>query len=395
MLYAWAFALDGPVAASLLNWTCGLLLLAATALLAKPLVGSHYAWLAGLLPLASPGLRYQMTIPLADLPLAMFSAFALAAWWRGMVEQTSNRWLVVAGVSWGAASATNAAAVALLAAVALVWCHEVSRSHERRYRDLCERGGIVLGVAALVAIPWWTFTLAHGGSLAPATPQAADWRQLGPLFFALTPGLLLTRRLRGMHAIGSLALCITATSWLIAPQSRVYLMLLPLLAILGTWVLMELARYPRVPRLAVALLLFIICVAPLPPSLHALAEQLPVVTGWQPRDEFLRRHVPNYAAAQVANRVIQPDALLASNDPSLLYFGCRTQYLAGNDSANSIAQLKASGVTHVLWRHEGAKNPEPKPTEITDDSLPLTSYSALPDGEKTACQYELRLLLRR
>lgn len=393
MLYAWAYAMDGPVSAALVNWSCGILLLTATALLAKPLVGAHYAWLAGLLPLAAPGLRYQMTIPLSDLPLAMFCAFGIAAWWRGTVEQTSRRWLIVAGLCWGAALATNALAAAALVAVVLVWCHEVSRSAEQRLHDLAWKIATALGLALMMAAPWWTFTLSNGGKLAPITAQPSDWLQLGPLLIVLLPGLLLTRRLRGMHTIGELAICTVAVSWLMVPQSHVFLLVLPLLALLGTWVLMELVRYPRVPRWAAATLLLVIAVAPTTDFARDHLNKLPVAIGWQSREDYLRQHVPNYAAAQVANRVTRPDAVLASNDPNLLYFDCRTRLLHDGDSTHSLAQLQSEGVTHVLWR-QPASNPSSKLANSNAASLPLTCYNAGSDADKAPYRYELRLLLR-
>jgi hypothetical protein len=393
MLYAWAYAMDGPVSAALINWTCGILLLAATALLAKPLVGTHYAWLAGLLPLAAPGLRYQMTIPLSDLPLATFCVFGLAAWWRGAVEQTSRRWLIIAGLCWGAALATNALAAAALVAVVLVWCHEVSRSAEQRLHDVAWKIATALGLALAMAAPWWTFTLANGGTLAPITAQPTDWLQLGPLLIVLLPGLLLARRLRGMHTIGELALCMVAVSWLMVPHSRAFLLVLPLVAVLGTWVLMELPRYPRVPRWTAATLLLVIAVTPAANFGREHLNKLPVAIGWKSHEDYLRQHVPNFAAAQVANRVTRPDAVLASNDPSLLYFDCRTRLLDDGESASSLAQLRAEGVTHVLLR-QPSNSPSSPMANCDAASLPLTSYNAGSDADKPPYRYELRLLLR-
>jgi hypothetical protein len=250
-----------------------------------------------------------------------------------------------------------------------------------------------MGLALAMAAPWWTFTLANGGTLVPIAAQPADWSQLGPLLLALLPGLLLTRRLRGMHTIGELALCMVAVSWLMVPQSRAFLLVLPLLALLGTWVLMELARYPRMPRWAAATLLLAIAMAPTSDFVRDHLNKLPVAIGWQLREDYLRQHVPNYAAAQVANRVARPDAVLASNDPNLLYFDCRTRLLDEGESTHSLAQLQAEGVTHVLWRRP-ASNPSPKMANANAASLPLTCYTAGSDAGKPPYRYELRLLLR-
>ena len=64
-------------------WACCLGL--ATVVLATPIVGRPWAWVAGAVVVLVPGVNNQMTAPLNDVALALMTTLALAAWWRAVV----------------------------------------------------------------------------------------------------------------------------------------------------------------------------------------------------------------------------------------------------------------------------------------------------------------------
>ncbi|HEY1066077.1 MAG TPA: glycosyltransferase family 39 protein, partial [Pirellulales bacterium] len=105
MWFLWALALDGPVAAQLVHFALGLLLLLAVREAAAPL-GRNWAWLAAGVAALTPVVTNQMTAPLNDVALAAFAALAWAAGERA--DRESDRrvaWWIVAGIMLGAACA--------------------------------------------------------------------------------------------------------------------------------------------------------------------------------------------------------------------------------------------------------------------------------------------------
>jgi len=163
MWYAWALALDGPVAAQLVHWATGLLLALATVVLGQEVLGRGWARVAGLLVLTVPGITNQMTAPLNDLSLAFLGTLAVAAWYRGAVDGRSSRWFVVAGLMIGGALATKYLALLAAMAIAGVWCwHAWRRPH---FRELLWRGGLTMAVVgASLAGPWYVRAAWHRGN---------------------------------------------------------------------------------------------------------------------------------------------------------------------------------------------------------------------------------------
>src|SRR5207249_4093046 len=106
--------LDSAVAAQLIHWALGLLLAAASVLLARPLVGRRAAWLASAIVLTVPGITNQMAAPLNDVALAVFTTLALVAWQQALASARHGtddqvgeprlpwRWFILAGLMAGA-----------------------------------------------------------------------------------------------------------------------------------------------------------------------------------------------------------------------------------------------------------------------------------------------------
>jgi hypothetical protein len=375
MLYAWALMLDGPVSASLLSWLFGILLAAATGLFARMLVGRDWAWFAAAMVLGVPGVLYQMHAPLDDLMAAAFAALALVAWWKSSVELQSPKWFVLAGLFLGAALATKAALVALLLAVAMVFLF-------RAVAWRLDSADISLGAARAflcafpIAAPWWIWSIAEGGVLAPPELRSNLLLELGPLLLAIAPGVAVARRLRGLNEVLAILACFAITSQLIVPQARSFAALAPLVATLATWSFIELRQLPCAPRRLmvgslIACEMLVVAVA-----VYPAVEAAPVACGWVSRDAYLRDKLPAYAAAEIANCVMHEQDCLQSSDPCRAYFKCRvTPVAAGRMPAadgNVASTGNRDGVTHVLLRSSdlaGCKYNERR-------ALPLTDYIA-------------------
>ena len=353
MIYAWALLLDGPVAATLLAWFFGLLLAASTALVARAVVGREWAWCAGAFALMAPGVAYQMSAPLDDLMMAAFATLALAAWWRGTVELLSPRWLILAGLFLGAALATKVVAVALLVAAAITWSVEAARRDEHRHEVAIGAARCLL-IALIVASPWWTWVVARGRELATVDGGPSAIVQLGPWFLAIVPGLLVARRLRGLHLLVWVAVVYLLASGLIVPRSRAFAPLVPLLATIATWVCMELSRLPVMARRIAATSLAVTAASLVAANLLPARDCWRVACGLESRPAYLRSRVGAYAAAEVANRLMRGDSQVLSQDDCGLYFESRVvsnvDLLDGKsfDATGMLRSLRDQKFTHLL-----------------------------------------------
>lgn len=405
MLYAWAQMLDGPVTASLLSWLFGGLLVVASAMFARMFVGREWAWFAAALALGTPGVLYQMHAPLGDLMAATFITLALVAWWKCAVELEPSRWLILAGLFLGAALATKAALIAFPLAVAMAFLLRAAMVRESS-TDLPIYAARTLLCASPIAAPWWIWSIANGGRLAPVELQANLLIEMGPLLLAAVPGVAVARKLRGLNVVLGVLSGFVATSWLIVPQARLFAAMVPLLATLATWSILELSQLPNIPRRLVKAS-FVICAGcSLVGIAYPLADAIPVACGWLSRDAYLRERLPAYAAAEVANCVMSEHDCLRSDDPCRAYFKCRVESAHGSapsPEATAFACPGDSRVTHILLRSADGTNYLPPvtgnaiaPSNPNDRTasrpLPLTDYvTRTASGERI----HYRLLLIR
>ncbi len=363
MLYLWALALDGAVAAQAVHWGMGLLLGLATVCLARPVVGRPWAWIAGGVVLLVPGVNNQMTAPLNDVALALWTTLAAAAWHRATVTQEGRRWLVLAGVAAGAALATKYTAAIFAAAMVLCWLGSLAR--RPRERRLLLQGAAVVGVvAASIAGLWYVRAAWHrgnpvypfaaelfaGGEVPPPRAEtfpkaksplgrgplglaAAPWavtmhperfggrgHQVGALFLAALPGLALARRLRGLAPLLALAGAYGLLWFLLRQNVRFLLPAVPLAAVGVAWVVMEMRRMPGAPRAVAAAGLAAIVTASSLAAAVRCRDCLAVALGLERRSDFLSFHEPSYPAAAVANLLLGEDARILSQEYRGFYF---------------------------------------------------------------------------
>jgi len=384
MWFLWGLALDGGVSAQLVHWGLGVLLTLATVVLATPILGRPWAWIAGGVVLLTPGVNNQMTAPLNDVALAAFTTLSLAAWYRAAVDEDDGRWFVVAGMAAGAALGTKYIAGLFALAVAATWLWAMARHPQHRWR-LLRGAAVVAVVAASIGGPWYLRAAWHRGnplypflgevfsaearggqspfrgqgrenwdspreglpatlpaSKSPlgrglAAMAAAPWHvtmhperfggrghQLGVLLAASAAGLLFCRRLRGLGTLLAVTAVYCVVWFLLRQNVRFLFPAAPLLAVATVWVWIEMGRFPRAPRWMAAAVYVLVVVAMAAAPLRRAREQVGVATGLVSRSDYLAEHEPTWPAAVVANAELPRDAHILSQDYRAFYFDRRT-----------------------------------------------------------------------
>ncbi len=460
MWFLWALALDGGVCAQLLHWGLGILLAAATVLLATPILGRRWAWVAGAVVVLTPGVSYQMTAPLNDVALAAFCTLTLAAWWRAAVNDEGRRWFVVAGLTGGAALGTKPIALLFAAAVAVTWIWAMARQSGRR-RLLLEGAAIVAVVAVGVGGVWYVRAawhrgnpaihllgegLQHGnptvGDGAPGEtllaresspsrdplrllralwqvtvhPQRHDGRghQLGVLFLATLPGVVVCRRLRGLGTLLAVVAAYGVLWCLLRRDLRWLYPIVPPMAVVSVWVWIALRRFPRSARVVVAALFAAMVLGYSAVGAHRSFGRWAVASGVEDREDYLFRQEPTYRAAAVVNAVPAPEHRLLSQDSRTFYFDCpvtrecvyRRQhgYEAQIAKATDLSRrLRDAGFTHLLLAETVAGAALPYETTLSrladaqwasdaaDELFMLTEYRH-DEADGTVRRYRLVLL---
>jgi hypothetical protein len=394
MWYLWALALDGGVAAQLIHWALGAWLALSAVVLARPIIGRDWAWLAGAIVLLTPGVTNQMTAPLNDVGLATMTTLAVAAWWRAAIDDESPRWYLIAGLFLGAALGTKYLALLFTAAWFGTWI--VLAFHQRERLTPWLRGAAtMLVLAATLAGPWYARAAWHRGN--PVYPffqsfvddgatatiresklalgrtpwglAAAPWavtmspdrfggrgHQLGCAFLALLPGVLLARRLRGVRILLGISAAYVLGWFLLRQNVRFLYPLLPLWAAPCAWVWIESRRLPRLHSSLVTLsLLGVVALGALWPVYRA-RNHWAVALGMESRVRYLQRTEPSYPAALLANLLADEETQILSQDNRGFYFAAnvtqeslyrrRTGY---NQSGRDLATtLRNDGFQYLL-----------------------------------------------
>ncbi len=382
--YMWAMVIDSPTAAALVHWGLGILLALATVLLARPIVGRQWAWIAGGVVLLVPGINNQMAAPLNDVALAAMTTLALAAWWKAAICGEPRRWFLLAGLAAAAAVSTKYIAMVFALAVASTWLWAIckptlrqylarrnreqylsKRSHDGpdRRRKLLVGAAIVATLTVVLGGSWYARAAWHRGNpvypflselqaeqgsaqgletlpasksrlgRSPWALAAAPWHltmhpekfggrghQLGALWLAALPGLLFARRLRGMGTLLAIAAAYTVVWFLLRQNVRFLFPIVPLLAVALAWVWMEIRRLPLLPRRIVVATQIIILLASAGAAATRHLDQIAVATGIESRDDYLNRSEPTYGPALYANNMLRPGDKILSQDYRTFYF---------------------------------------------------------------------------
>ncbi|MEX2120833.1 MAG: glycosyltransferase family 39 protein [Pirellulales bacterium] len=397
MCYLWALALDGGVAAQLVHWAFGILLALATTVMARPILGKAWARSAGCLVLLVPGVTNQMTAPLNDVGLAAFTTLALAAWWRAAVDDEDSRWYLVAGLVLGGALGAKYLALVFALAMAAAGLWLWWRHPGRRRQMLVGTAGMAV-IAVSVSGLWYVRSAWHRGNpvypffheqLGGQTPPdpgdgklalgrnplalpAAPWQltlfperfggrghQLGALFLATLPALVVCRRLRGLGLLLGISLVYFGCWFLLRQNVRFLLPLVPLALVGVAWFWMEWHRLPRLPALFIGGLTSLLLAVGLFAGVHRARGKLAVALGRESRESYLLRSEPTYRAALYANLVLGEGAHILSQEHRSFYFQPRvtresiyrrrTAYDQSLESASLLSgRLREAGFTHLL-----------------------------------------------
>lgn len=396
LLYTWAMAFDGPVCAQLVHWTMGVLLAAATGVLARPLVGAAWGQVAGCLVLLLPAVSNQMTAPLNDLSLALWCTLALAAWQRALAAD-EPRWFGLAGLLAGAAASTKYLALIFLPALALPWLWCCVRRRNAR-RTLLAGAAASLAAAAIISSIWYVRAAwQHGNPVYPffdewmngTTHQTlpahkaalgknitalatAPWlvtmqpesyggrgHQPGPLWLAVLPSLAFCRRLRGLYPLLVVALFYLLAWFCLRQNVRFLLPVFPIGAVAAAWVLAESQRWPNWPRRAALGAVMAILLGQTILPLKRALPQFPVALGLESREQYLLRCEPTFGMALRSNALLPPGARVLSQELRALYFDAemvresvfrrKTHYHERLTSPRDLArELRSAGFTHLL-----------------------------------------------
>ncbi|MBU4270805.1 MAG: glycosyltransferase family 39 protein [Planctomycetes bacterium] len=424
--YVWASTLDGGVCAQLIDWGLGLLLTLATVVLASPLLGRRWAWIAGAMVVLTPALNQQMSLPTQYVALAALATLALAAWWRAVAHGGDGRWFVAAGLTAGGAVGVHPTAALLALPLGAAWVWTVIRRKEQRHFLL--RGGaatMLISVAvggALLTFPsgnrqgwqgqqgWHAPERSEGRvSTSDHALRCAQGRaaknafsdHLGLVLLAAAPGVLIVRRLLGLWEVAFVAVAFAALVMSIDGDARLLFPAVPLLSVAAVWVWIELRRFPAGARRAAVAALALMLAVGAAKSLVRSSDVLRVSLGMEDRESYLVRREPTYTAAVAANHLLRPDARLLSQDRCTFYFDCRTTWTGADERLLELERssmpvgevskrLREAGYTHLLLAEPIGKNGrrDSPLSRLADASSVLTDYQRR-DADGRAHRYRL------
>lgn len=376
MGFAWALALDGPVAAGLLSWAGGIWLLLAIAVIAQDVLGSRWSVVAPLVMLVVPAVGIAMTIPLAATAVALWIALACHAAQSRLAHDSGRSWLILIGV---AAGATIGADSRAWPAVLLVIAAFIARLIRGRgladgRRDLQRVLAVALAVAGAAYVmgnaPWRDGVAGGSMSASVAAHQQTTklWsmvEQLGPTSWMLLPTLLLARRLRGLSSLTVVAGCLLIAA-IVTQQMEFLLAAAGPLAIAVAWSYVEIDRWPRLPRRAAHTMAVLALLSSSALSIEDVSRKLPVAIGLETRQTYLLRELPGYRAALITNEVFGDDARVWSAEQAGLYLegavvmgaapaGAEAGVAHRRDEGGNrsperefVAQLRSREITHLL-----------------------------------------------
>jgi hypothetical protein len=392
--FVWALALNGGVAAQLVHWGFGILSALAGVVLAKPIVGRRWAWIAGCTVLLIPGFSVVMGAGLSDTPNCCFVTLAMAAAMRA-VDEGSKRWFIAAGLMLGAACQSGVAGLVFTAAILAVLIMVSVRRLEKR-RLVLRGAAVSFVVAAALCSVWCARACWHGQLSEALASSSADlaalqssvtgiepgrsglvflsdpWPitkhsdklsgrtfQLGPLFLLVLPGLIFARRLRGLNFLLSVTVAYGVLGMFCCPEFRLLLPVIPCLAVPVVWQFHELRRLPGLSRGLCAAVLGGVAFAGALAPWRDCGQKLAVVTGLETRASYLFRREPTFAAAVLTSEASGRDIHILSEEARAFYFNGRvtsehvyrkrTSYdrqLATNGEFSR--QLRAAGFTHLF-----------------------------------------------
>ena len=396
MWYLWAMALDGTVCAQLVRFGLGLLLGMATVVLATPVVGRPWAWIAGAMTVLAPTVTDQIAPSPGQVATAVFATLALAAWWRVVVDKEGPRWCFLAGLTAGGAAIETRFFLPVALAAVAAWLFSARHRTGQRREEL--RLAALMGATVLcVAGPWLALAVWHHAQTETGQPLVAsvvasfDLKTVAPggLALAAVPGLFFTRRLRGLRVL-LVAATLYGVVWLLSDRPvELLCLLVPLLSVATVWVWIEMRRFPPRARRVAGAAFGCVVAAMAVAAIVRVMDRAAVAVAVADREDYLLLREPTYRAAAVVNAMLRDETHLLSEDDRVLYFNGRvtreSDYRSWTDYAAEITNpahlshvLRAQGFTHLLL----AETLDGHPTDNRSLSRLVDAQIATPSSER-------------
>lgn len=267
----WGLALDGPVAANLVQWQLMILVALAAVLLARRWIRLEFAWLAGLLFLLSPVC-----------------------------------WSAQGPLAFGAGSGLGVPLLLLAAG-------EMPRQGRR------VTGEFNFALATLVtSLP-----------VAAIATEFSVWQS--PLLLIAVSGLVLGSPRQRLVLAGTLAALLAG---MLGPGGvSLFVMALPVAAVAGAMGAMRLLRLNGPGRMALAGFVGCLVCVQLGDLVRTALPKAAVAVGWQSRHDYLLTASGSYRAAMVFNQIRQPEQRLYSTISGCVYFASPTTVAARDRQA--------------------------------------------------------------
>jgi hypothetical protein len=387
--FQWAWVFDGVAAASLLQWSLGLLTAAATALLARQILGQRAGFVAAALLLLAPCVQYQLVTAAGDLAATAFATLALAAWWTGTTRDAPGPWFAVAGSMLGTSLAVRPTSLGIAVAIVvatgwIVWLKPATKP--AALRGLAT----VLTIAGALAGGWYLRGANHGNFTGRLSLHGHAAAGAGIVLLTLAAAALL---LRPRHNVRCVALMVAAgivSGVLIFEQQRWWVPLVPLLSIIAAYTWLEIAAFAPLPRRLAQATIAALVLAGLWPPLQIARDNAAVVCGLESRDSYLLGRHPEFAAVVLANRLVPAGGQLLADGVFGVYLHCRTlnatSYWRRHSDPNvglaeAATQFRSHGITHVLVAQPECEPPvvpasvgDAQPEEGVNTVLPLADF---------------------
>lgn len=412
MLYTLGLSFGADTFAKLLHLLFGAWLVSGVYALGKRVLGVTAGWLAAVMLMGLPIFFAWAGWAYTDMIVAVLEFMAIYAVTIWIADDQQSRWLLLAGSLLGFALGSKYLA---LSTVAIIWLWSVWHARHHGIRRLIVNALWLIVPAVLVALPWYARNLIETGNpLYPLVWGGSGWDRarldlvmtylnsfgtghglpdylllpinlfvrrsnytafwssiefLNPLFLLalVYPFLRRPRPLDGVAAVAGLRF----VAWAVGSQQMRFLLpVMPLLALLSSYVLLTLLqRYlpRRVDRYAM-LSAGVLLIVSLAGSLKYWSDVQPlgVVLGTESKDAFLRRQVTTYSAVQALTASTSPEAraLLMWNglgyycdqrcvpDPEQARW---TYWMQGVTDVSVAAQrLSEHGITHLIFSFSDA-----------------------------------------
>jgi 4-amino-4-deoxy-L-arabinose transferase-like glycosyltransferase len=407
MLYTLGLSFGTDTFAKLLHLLFGAWLVISVYALGKRTLGGMAGWLAAIMLMGMPIFFAWAGWAYTDMIVAVLEFLAVYAVMMWIADDRSSRWLLLAGLFLGFALGSKYLA---LGTVAIVWLWTMWHAHRQGGQRLIVNTLWLIVPAVLIALPWYARNLIETGNplyplgwggpgwdkarldlvmtylnsfgtghglldyvllpiniFAQRAKYTAFWGQiefLNPLFLLalLYPLLRRPRPLDGLAAVAA----VRCVAWALGSQQMRFLLpVMPLLALLSSYVLLTLLqRYrPRRANRYATLSAAILLIVSLAGSIIYWAGVQPVnvVLGAESKAAYLQRQVSVYPIIQSLMATTAPEsrALLMWNglgyycdqrcvpDPEQSRW---TYWMQGvTDVAVAAQRLREHGITHLVF----------------------------------------------